>query len=160
MRREVTLPTGKVIQLTRGYDDMDPEIHLGKRSGAGRFCWDCMVTLNMGGNSAIHMGKSDWHPACPKCNKTEKDKYPTRFDKVADVEKETIPEDRPTGIASSCSFSWAQNPEGVLAILEQRPNDLLVIDEYEETYTGVTFATMLRNSCPVHFTDSVGTRFC
>lgn len=159
VRREVVLPTGKTLQLTRGYDDMDPDVHLGKRSGAGRFCWDCMVTLNKGGNAAIHMGRSDWHPACPKCNKTEKDNYPTRFDKVVDFEKEVVTDARPKGIAPCCSFSWAQDPDGVLIILKERPNEPLVIDEYDVPYTGMEFGMMLHNSCPVHFVDSVGTRF-
>lgn len=46
----------------RGYRriaDMDPQYHIGKRSAAGLYCWDCGKTLCKDGESGIHFDKSE-----------------------------------------------------------------------------------------------------
>lgn len=43
--------------------DDDPKYHIGKRSAAGLYCWDCRITLCKGGESAIHRGQLTAQPA-------------------------------------------------------------------------------------------------
>src|SRR5437879_5718682 len=59
------LPTGEDVPE----DSDDPRIHIGKRSAAGPYCWDCDQTLCKDGIDGIHQGKSGWYPACPRCGK-------------------------------------------------------------------------------------------
>lgn len=157
------LPTGEIIYRTKGFDEDDPKYHLGKRSGAGRYCWDCKLTLCAGGEGAIHEGKSTFFSACPKCGKTEEDGFPSRFDRVIDLREEYNAEEndyrKPTGISGACSFTWAQDAERALKIMMDQPGEVLVEDEYGRTYTGDEFIRLLDASCPIHFHNLVGQRF-
>ncbi|MCF7795992.1 hypothetical protein K9M42_02765 [Patescibacteria group bacterium] len=47
-------------------------IHIGKRSAAGHYCWDCNITLCKEGEQGIHSSDSKWHERCPFCNKLPK----------------------------------------------------------------------------------------
>ena len=158
--REVLLPTGERIWLTRGYEPDNAKVHIGLRSGAGFFCWDCNVTLAIGGNREIHAGHAKWHEACPKCGKTEKDGYPTRYEKITEIFPEVVPNSRPTGVKGCCSFIWAQEPDKVMNALKGQADLSIVEDEYGKLYTGAEFATMLQNACPIHFLESIGDEFC
>ena len=46
------------------------KIHIGKRSAAGWYCWDCRITLRKDGESGVHQGDRAWHDRCPQCGKT------------------------------------------------------------------------------------------
>jgi hypothetical protein len=159
--REHTLPTGETIEIRRGYDDMDPKVHLGKRSGAGMFCWDCRVTLCKGGNEMLHTGRSEWFDRCPLCHKSERDRIPTRFDRALSAEEAPEAVTDRNGVSYCCSFSWAQNPETVRRILaEEMGSDRpLVEDEYRKTYTAREFVEVLAD-CPIEFTELIGREFC
>lgn len=157
------LPTGETVWRSKGFDEDDPKYHLGKRSGAGLYCWDCRVTLCSEGEESIHSGSNTFLSACPKCGKTEEDNIPSRFDRLADTEAEYVPEEadyrKPTGVAGCCSFTWAQDPDQALAIMMERPNEILVEDEYGRAYTGEEFLKLLDASCPVHIHKMIGQRF-
>lgn len=160
--REVILPTGEKLELTRGFDDMDPKVHIGKRSGAGLYCWDCNLTLAVGGVRVVHeaRGGTMWLSACPQCDKTLKDNYPTRFDKVTETLPEINPEERPKGVGPCCMFSWAQTEEDVFKVLLSRPEEILIEDEYGAPFMCRQFAELIYNSCPIHLNQHVGVKFC
>ena len=70
-------------------------LHIGKRSAAGTYCWDCRLTLCKGGEKAVHMsthGAHGFYDACPKCGAAGEDYV--------------------------SSFSWAINPSDVPFFLE------------------------------------------
>ena len=135
--------------------------HLGKRSGAGAYCWDCGQTLCMGGEPDIHYGRTPWHAACPKCGKKKGNESVTSQGNAAGVELgfAEVNSSRPRGVQSCCSFGWAQPPEAALAALEERRDQLCVEDEYGRVMTAGAFLDMLENQCPVRFTDSIGVCF-
>lgn len=141
-------------------DRDNPEVHIGKRSAAGLYCWDCRVTLCSGGNDEVHMGRSYWHSACPKCCRP-----PTPTDGLkegaAAVELGFAEprEDRPTGVRCTASFSWAQEPSEVRARCERQMDERIVEDEYGDTYTGREFLRMLASNCAIEFTRHVGQWF-
>ena len=138
-------------------DTMDPEWHIGKRSAAGRYCWDCRVTLCVGGEADIHYGRSSWHDACPRCGAApiaaglNSAAVELGFSKPAT--------DRDRGVTSAASFSWAQEPSQVRSRCERAMDEALVRDEYGDTLTGREFLRMLASNCPIEFTQHVGAWF-
>lgn len=157
------LPTGETIYRSKGFDEDDPKYHLGKRSGAGLYCWDCKVTLCSGGEELIHKGSAQFLSACPKCHKTESDSFPDRFSRIVGVVEEVRAEEndykKPTGVAGACSFTWAQDADRAIQIMMDQPDEVLVEDEYGRTYTGDEFMRLLDANCPIHFRELVGQRF-
>lgn len=158
------LPTGAVIdhmislRVLGGFDN--PITHIGKRSAAGAYCWDCRQTLCAGGEAAVHSGSGHFREACPKCGKSPR-KVSLTDGGAASVELGfTKPStEPPTGVGSTASFSWAQDPETVRRICADRPNDALIVDEYGQKLTGAEFLTMLKCNCAIEFTDSIGEAF-
>lgn len=131
------LATGTV--LSHGVDHMDPAYHIGKRSGAGLYCWDCRVTLCNEGEERIHFGGSGpraerWYDHCPKCGK---------------MKDPSVTEPR-RGVAYACSFSWAQSPYEVRKICEERIDEALIEDEYGVSLTGRQFLEVLEG-CPIQY---------
>jgi hypothetical protein len=152
----LSLPTGDEVPIDRD----DPSIHLGKRSAAGRYCWDDNVTLAVGGLGAVHSGRG-MLDACPVCGKpfvvrgAPFRKGPAAVE-LGFAEPETV---RPTGVGAAASFSWAQDPIKAKAVLERNRDTEVVEDEYGRRYTGGAFLTMLEANCPMEFTDSIGRSF-
>lgn len=157
----------------RGHaSDSTPEFHIGKRSAAGPYCWDCRVTLCVGGEKEVHFGRSKWHQACPKCHKKPTEE---KLDSSAAGRELGFNASRPkkkAGVASCCSFSWAQDPGTVLsgavfAGLDPtdecrkcaRPySDLVIQDEYNRLYSLRDFLKVLEE-CPLQNKDHVGKDF-
>jgi len=141
-----TLANG--IEIDHTIDRMDPVYHIGKRSAAGLYCWSCRVSLCREGESQIHYGggpqrrEERWYDACPKCGRKKGGR---------DLDAET-------GVGHACSFTWAQIPHKVRRVCEERPQESLIEDEYDRSYTGEEFLKELR-FCPIVFTDSIGRFF-
>ncbi len=139
----ITLPTGDVIELAEILDRCDPRIHIGKRSGAGRYCWACQQTLCPGGIAAVHQGIpiSEWPEECPVCGKRP-------------VISKTFNRE-----AFACSFSWAQDPARVRDICDRNPFAPIVVDESGGEMECSDFLKMLKQTCPIEFTHSIGVPF-
>jgi len=156
----------------RGHrNDDSPDYHIGKRSAAGPYCWDCKLTLCKSGETAIHFEKSKWHDACPKCGKLHMDEPMDHstggrelgFNKSAPSPK--------TGVASCSSFSWAMSetrfgefksspPVQCCLCGNRYPDpDKWIENEYDELFTIQEFQAIL-SECPIHYFRSVGERFC
>jgi hypothetical protein len=108
--------------------------HIGKRSAAGWYCWDCKVTLCARGEEFVHNGvrnmaeadriraafpkhKIDdrgWLLACPKCGKERPDGKDNLIRGAAARELgfDKSPFAPRTGVDTCSSFSWAIDPEG------------------------------------------------
>lgn len=155
-KQSATLPTGEIIEPE--FDSMDPVWHIGKRSAAGLYCWDCKTTLCEGGESAIHMSTHDFSEQCPKCGKGrgEGDTTPAYIE-LGFSKSRT---EKPSGVKGCSSFSWAQDPEKVRQTCERRLDDEIIEDEYGHKMTGRDFLLMLASNCPVELTHSIGMNFC
>jgi hypothetical protein len=133
--------------------------HIGKRSAAGHFCWDCGVVLNTAGNVGIHSGNGTPLDACPKCNKSY---VPEKFGKGAsgvELGFAKPRDERPTGIASTASWTWAQPAEEVRARCEASMDVVILRDEYGRDMTGREFLTMLRANIGIEYSHSIGREF-
>jgi Zn finger protein HypA/HybF involved in hydrogenase expression len=85
------------------------QIHIGRRSAAGLYCWDCNITLCASGDEGIHYSKNRWHVKCPKCGR------PPVREKLSDsaAGRELGFNKKPAnkkGVGTCCSFSWAIMP--------------------------------------------------
>ena len=142
-------------------NDVDLRPHIGRRSAAGPYCWDCDRTLCKEGNSQIHM-KSTWFDNCPSCEKSKVE--------GTDVESSGLKElgfnrqtGKKTGIASCSSFSWAiEDPVKYIIDLEDMKNcdKKIVVDEYGYEYSAADFLKIILEDCPVRFYHCVGEWFC
>jgi len=140
------------------FDDCDK--HIGKRSAAGAFCWDCNITLCKQGNAGIHYDASAWYTACPQCGQSAAPQ--SGFNTAAGVELgfSKPRAGAPEGVHSCSSFTWAQDPEIVRKKCSGlKGSKIGIVDEYGRLLTGRQFLKMLRTNCPVEFTDSIGQQF-
>ena len=159
----------------RGHrNDMDPEAHIGKRSAAGAYCWDCGITLCKTGEKGIHFtsGSDKWHEACPKCGK---EPVKESWDESSGGRELGFNKSEPqkkAGVRSCSSFTWAISEAAWQEILNnpmrdgECPNchriyddkDKVVENEYGDLFTLEEFAQILEE-CPVRYNDSRGQHF-
>jgi hypothetical protein len=137
-------------------DRMNPEVHVGKRSAAGMYCWDCKTTLCMGGNRGVHDSNSPWFDVCPICGKGKNEESLDRSAAGRELGFNKSEPKKKTGVYTCCSFSWAMSPE----VMCNLPVDGKVIeDEYGDTYTLMEFQRVLEE-CPIRYYDSIDSWFC
>ena len=136
-------------------DDDDPTYHVGKRSAAGLYCWDCRQTLEGGGDEVQVHGNGPRLPACPKCGKAHHErpfdapgynpvKIELGFQKAGE-------EPLPTGVDGCSSFTWAMPRE------EAEGHDL--VDEYGREYSWVEFEAKVLRYCPIQLFHAIGRAF-
>jgi hypothetical protein len=137
--------------------------HIGKRSAAGLYCWDCKVTLCAGGEEKIHYGCRDishppfcncgWLKECPECG--EKPVVESLSESTAGRELGFNKEDpkEKTGVKSCCSFSWAMSPD-LFDVSKMR----FIKDEYGDRFTREEFEEILKE-CPVRYYKTIGMEF-
>lgn len=144
--------------------------HVGKRSSAGKYCWDCGITLCKSGEEYVHFSRKpitisrdnwagydpnaesvEWYDACPICGK--KYEPPSDWNNAAGKELgfSTI-KGKQTGVATCCSFTWAVKPDRIQGWKGVR-------DEYGKKYTMEEFKEEL-DFCPIRFYHSIGRDFC
>jgi len=147
-------PTGQSI----GFNTDDPRVHLGKRSAAGRYCWDCDVTLCVGGRLRVHSG-DPFLPACPSCGEPFIAEGLTQGPAGVELGFVKANVERPKGVRGASSFSWAQDPATVRSACLEHGDERLIVDEYGREMTCREFLAMLEANCPLEFTDSIGSWF-
>lgn len=125
--------------------DNDPQFHIGKRSAAGQYCWDCGITLCKSGEEGIHGGTSRWHRKCPKCGQQP---TPERLEESSAGRELGFNKSKPRrkkGVKSCSSFTWAR--AGLGDIPEKgKP----IEDEYGQKYSLLQFLGVLEE-CPINF---------
>lgn len=139
-----------------GADGKEYELHIGKRSAAGLYCWDCDETLIIGGKSMIHHGNTGVYDTCPRCG--QKRGNENMEDTSAGLElgfsKNKKSTQRKTGVKTCSSFTWSKQPSDIAA------KDIKYIwDEYGTKYTKKEFFEMITNTCPVQFFHLIGKCF-
>ena len=148
-------------------DDMDPETHIGRRSAAGMYCWDCNMTLCKDGTSRVHLGRSAWHECCPSCGQKPQDESLKQSSAGRELGfNRTVPKAK-TGVAGCASFSWAMKPKDFHPPeSSQCPHcnaswldpDKWIEDEYGHLYSLDEFNQMLEE-CPIQYRESIGLFF-
>lgn len=157
-------------------DSEDPRVHIGKRSAAGLYCWDCGVSLCKEGEQFVHYSarprhfssladdlaaeRGKWNTACPICGKIRMDESLSEGSVGIELGFAKPRSERPLGVRSCSSFTWAQAPDAVRKVCLERPAEVLIRNEYGERFTGGEFTDMLLSNCPIEFTDSIGGWFC
>ena len=139
--------------------------HIGKRSAAGLYCWDCGTTLNKEGNKGVHKGHSDnckhkgsmvcnclWHSKCPKCGASPKKETVQNSSGGRELGLNKQEFAAKTGVATCSSFSWAIKPE-------KAKRYLLIKDEYGRIYTNSQFFDGVLSECPIQYYDFIGREF-
>lgn len=155
----------------RGHNRSDDyEYHLGKRSAAGPYCWDCKRTLCIDGESGIHYDKG-FHDKCPSCGK-KKRKEESWDESTGGRElgfNKTAPHKK-TGVASCSSFSWGMKQADLEKLFKSKAGncpccgkafdnqDKIIENEYGDLFTVEEFKQVLEE-CPVQFFDYVGEHF-
>lgn len=127
--------------------------HIGKRSAAGMYCFDCNVTLCARGPNAVHEGRSNWHDQCPECGK----KYiPDKLEESSaglELGFNKNPINANEGVKSCSSFTWAISKQDFYRSWVRK-----VKDEYGRVYTKKEFIKML-DSYPLHYFHLLGRSF-
>ena len=144
---------GTNFYTNKKYIDSDnPKYHIGKRSAAGLYCWDCKITLCKQGIDGIHKSYSIFYSFCPKCEKN----YTSEKLEYSSVGRELglnkSKPDSKIGVNSCSSFSWAMPKDKALKYKA-------IYDEYGRKYTREEFLDVLKE-CPIEFDDSIGKSFC
>jgi len=135
--------------------------HIGKRSAAGMYCWDCGKTLCIEGEAFVHYTykygiyleeeEVKWFDECPKCGKKKppRNRWNDAIGRELGFNKE--PFAPKTGIKSCSSFTWAMNERKALKYK-------YVKDEYGCRFTITEFKEIL-SECPIQFYNLLGREF-
>lgn len=142
-------------------DTHEEQSHIGKRSAAGLYCWDCELTLCRGGNDAIHFNTHSWSDCCLECGKTYIDEKVGTPGNPAGLELGFAPPNiqRPTGVRGASSFTWAQDPLFVRETCRIFATKPMIRDEYRRIFLCAEFIEMLRVQCPIEHVRSIGQYF-
>jgi len=153
------IATGEIIYPCININEPEYGLHLGKRSAAGYYCWDCKLTLCAGGEINVHKSLENWYTECPKCGKS-KDKI-KGFKNTASVEFGFCkPNDlKRIGVHTCCSFTWAENPDEIKNFCKKNLDKNIVVNEYGEEFTGKQFLEEELIICPIEFTHLIGEEF-
>jgi hypothetical protein len=146
------------------------DLHIGKRSAAGLYCWDCDRTLCVGGNRGVHRG-DEFLSHCPQCGKGPDTEGVESSSVGRELGFNNGPFELKKGVRSCSSFTWAVEPEQmflkIITSLWENPNffdfDLFerpqFEDEYGRQYSFQEFHMVLKE-CPIRFYDMIGKEFC
>jgi len=153
----------------RGNINSDPEYHIGKRSAAGLYCWDCGMTLCKGGLEGVHHGL-EFHERCPQCNQAQAKETFQESAAGRELGFNNSSYSRKTGVRGCASFNWDMTEERFITITSPTFEPICLCcghsyagegpieDEYGNIYTVEEFLNMLEE-CPIQFKDSVGKGF-
>lgn len=153
--------TNFYIRGFKSNDSMDPKYHIGKRSAAGLWCWDCGITLCKDGIERVHNDKCPhsapfcrcrWYKACPKCGKELVNEGLTHSSVGRELGFNHDQPAKKTGVQSCSSFTWCMDPE---KFLKKR---VTIWNEYGDTFSHDEFMAILEE-CPIQSTKSIGQWF-
>ena len=98
-----------------------------------------------------------WYDECPNCGlKRDSDGHNSAF---MELGFQPAANDRPKGVSSCSSFSWAQEYRSVLSLAKDRMDETLITDEYGRDMTCNEFLRMIDVNCPLKFDHSIGQEF-
>ena len=128
--------------------DGEKQIHIGKQSAAGLFCWDCGLSLCKEGHDKIHYGNTHFAKKCLICGKEYKKET---LNESAAGRELGFNKNKPkvkTGVATYSSFTWA--------ISQGQFINLPIKDEYNRIIND--FSAIL-SEYPIKFFYNIGKEF-
>lgn len=132
----LTLLTSRVESPLPESDDL--ESHIGKRSAAGPYCWNCGTTLCMAGTDSVHHTgrQQEWLTECPSCH--AKPMSPNEIGS--------------SPVRSCCSFTWTlgKHEKTLRAISLANIQSKCVADEYGEQCSANEMLA-ITDGCPIQF---------
>jgi hypothetical protein len=133
--------------------------HIGKRSAAGYYCYDCNAPLNNKGLAGVHDGYALPLDNCPVCGKKKVTEEWSQSSAGLELGFNKNPYQKKTGVSSASSFNFAINPSELKEKMShKRLLSKCVIDEYGDLFTYSEFMKIL-DACPIHFTNMIGDYF-
>jgi len=163
-----------------GYDSNDadnPSHHIGKRSAAGLYCWDCGITLAKEGESSIGSGRSiykafyhmvpkvmedgnSFFDHCPKCGKKPSTSDDSLNAGLVELGFQTAAGKATRGVSTCSSFSWAMYPYLFWAKVAEFADDAeCIVNEYGDLFTKQTFREEILKYCAIEKFIMIGERF-
>ena len=125
---------------------------IGKRAGAGPYCWGCDLTLCINGNDRVHSGDA-FNDVCLKCGRAY-----SRDNQALSLELgfEKSRTERPKfGVFSCSSFRWRIPRQKFESSIPDSDMDKEIIqDEYGRHMFPKQFLNMVRCQCPIEYTDT------
>jgi len=135
----------------------DPKNHIGKRSAAGLYCWDCETTLCKYGSARIHYGDSPWNNSCSICGQSKDNESLTDSTAGRELGFNNSKPKKKTGVSTCCSFTWTYMKH-LKEIERYLPSaEKIIMNEYGEEFTAGEFMDVLQE-CPIQFT--LPSEFC
>lgn len=149
-------------------DGMNTDLHIGKRSAAGLYCFDCGITLCLRGEKAVHdTPDSMWNSKCPICNKKSTKETFENSSAGLELGFNDNPVEKKEGVRSCSSFSWAMSKimlqvkasKVMFAAAKKDPSsgasykiaeEICIVNEYGKEFTLRQFLDMVE-ACPIHF---------
>ena len=130
------------------------QVHIGKRSAAGSYCFDCGTTLYDGGTVSIHTGDNNevygrWLGACPSCSKKASDTHSSKSNSI-DTINNLSPFSSKSGISMSNSFTWTllKHKWTILEMVKTNSSEKVIVNEYGEFFSAKEFFDEL-DACPI-----------
>lgn len=128
--------------------------HLGKRSAAGPYCWDCEISLCKDGDKRVHYS-GGWLSSCPKCGKEPEKESISDGSIGRELGFNKSKPKKKDGVKSCSSFNWSKDPIFLETLSDKgKP----IVDEYGRSYSMKEFRSIL-DECPIRFYDMVGEEF-
>ena len=124
-----------------GRDD-DIHVHIGKRSAAGAYCWDCGTTLCEMGTRSVHLSDQRCFENCPSCG-NERDSSGVTSSAFIELGFTKPNELKRTGVTSCSSFTWTLmwHKRQLEDMMLFGNTEKVVVDEYGHEYTAEEFLT-------------------
>jgi len=139
------------LDTKHGHSD-SIHIHIGKRSAAGHYCWDCGTTLHTGGDREVHYSHSDngWQDRCPSCGKSAGENANIAVNQELGFAKAT--DKHRHGVSSCSSFSWTllRHERDLEELAQTHPTLQVLSDEYGKLFTAREFFEELK-FCPIRY---------
>ena len=133
----------KLIKTQTKDKDMNPLYHIGKRSGAGKYCMDCGTTFCRHGTTRIHYNDNPYELFSDAYEQAQKYYW---YDKCPICGKEGT---------YICTFTWTfMKQKQIIEQLSLNPKTLskkLIVNEYEEEFTPKEFFEQELKNCPVEY---------
>ena len=132
---------------------MDIQVHIGKRSAAGRYCWDCGSVFHTH-TMEIHSGRDSGDlGSCPGCGKPAKINSFAKSSagvELGFVKSKEVPK---KGIGSCCSFTWTlmKHKRRLQELADKGDTKKVVVNEYGDKFTASEFLEEELNLVTIEF---------
>ena len=130
-------------------------IHIGKRSAAGYYCFDCHKTLCRDGDSKVHKSEGFWFDKCPICGKTPIAEGFENSTAGIELGFNKVKSNPNVGVRSCSSFTWAIEPNKINC---RKLQSKKVVDEYGRKYSLKDFLDMVE-TYPIWIYEAIGKEF-